>query len=190
MINDVSDSILIQTCRVIKKGKLPRDFVISVNISPRQMRSRELFDDIKQIIEKQMIFPDQLEVEMTENSLIENFDIATETLFKLKELGVKISIDDFGVGYSSLNYLARFPIDSIKLDKSFISNLNNPEAVNNNTVVKCIVDMAHALNLKVVAEGVETEEQFNYLKSISCDYIQGYYFSKPMDEEKLLNFLK
>ena len=110
-----------------------------------------------------------------------------DTILKLKKLGITIALDDFGTGYSSLNYLRRLPIDVLKIDKSFIDGIGLDKKSDN--IAKSIVELSHNLNLKVVAEGVENKEQFNYLNHINCDIIQGYYFSKPTEFDEIKDML-
>ena len=128
-----------------------------------------------------------LDLELTESALVAQGEIAVERLDALRSLGIRISIDDFGTGYSSLSYLRRFPLDVLKVDRSFIQGLNdtNRQARQDRAVVRAIVDMAHALELEVVAEGVETAEQKRVLAQLGCDYMQGYLYSPPVTPERL-----
>lgn len=160
---------------------------VSINLSPRQFLHYELLETIRGVLAEFSLSPETVEFEITESVLMENIDVANEILRGLHSLGVRISIDDFGTGYSSLNYLKRFPIDCLKIDKSFISEVpHNPDDV---AIASAIVAMAHNLNLKVIAEGVEEKVQLDFLASLSCEEVQGYYFSKPLppaDFEKYL----
>jgi EAL domain-containing protein (putative c-di-GMP-specific phosphodiesterase class I) len=117
-------------------------------------------------------------LELTESVLIENIDRASKLLKSFQEKGIQISIDDFGTGYSSLNYLKRLPIDNLKIDQSFIRNIQNSK--NDKIIVNTIIAMAHALEFSVIAEGVEDSYQKDYLKEMNCDILQGYYFGKPL----------
>ena len=120
----------------------------------------------------------ELDLELTESMMMDNVELAVVTLGKLKAMGIKLSIDDFGTGYSSLSHLKRFPIDVLKIDQSFVRDMtNDPDGA---AIVRSIITLAHSLKLKVIAEGVETEGQLNYLSSHLCDAIQGYYFSRPV----------
>ncbi len=121
--------------------------------------------------------------EITESSLIDNFDEAAQKLSQLRERGILIYLDDFGTGYSSLNYLKNLPIDSIKIDKSFIDDIVKPGI--DSKILKTIVSLAHAMGIKTVAEGVETEEQYQLLETCNCDLIQGYLISRPKPEEEI-----
>ena len=122
-----------------------------------------------------------LEIEVTENAMIQNIESAQTTIQHLRNMGIKSSLDDFGTGYSSLHHIKKFPIDSLKIDISFISNiLNNTDDV---AIVSAIIGMAHAMGIKVIAEGVENNEQLMLLKELECDQVQGYYISRPKPQE-------
>lgn len=131
--------------------------------------------------------PCSLELELTEGMVMKQPEEAVNVLKKLKDLGIKLSIDDFGKGFSSLNYLKLFPIDTLKIDKSFIMNLEKDKA--SAAIASAVVSLAHSLDLKVVAEGVETDEQSLFLSHRSCDFAQGFYISKPLSPEKVLLYL-
>ena len=128
--------------------------------------------------------PIQLELEITETMLMDNLDYAIEVLKQIQALGISVTIDDFGTGYSSLSYLKRLPINSLKVDKSFITDI--PQDKDDMEITAAIIAMAHKLNLDVVAEGIETDEQWSFLKKNSCDVGQGFLFSKPLAAEDLL----
>jgi EAL domain-containing protein (putative c-di-GMP-specific phosphodiesterase class I) len=130
---------------------------------------------------------DKLIIEVTESVLMENIDEFLYEINKLKSFGIRFEIDDFGTGYSSLNYFKKLPVYALKIDKSFIDNI--PSSNEDSAIVKAIIKMAHTLGKKVVAEGVETKEQFQFLQRNNCDYIQGYYFSKPLKEEEYIEFI-
>jgi len=125
--------------------------------------------------------PRLLELEITESTAMQQTDVTLRTLRKLKQLGVSIAIDDFGTGYSSLSYLRRFPVDKVKIDRSFVAEV--PANRDQGAIVSAIIALAHALQIKVVAEGVETEAQREFLKSCGCDLIQGYLVGKPADAD-------
>ncbi|MBP2028128.1 diguanylate cyclase (GGDEF)-like protein [Acetoanaerobium pronyense] len=160
---------------------------VAINISPRQIRDDNLFDFIKFLLEEYEICPSLIELEITENMLLEDKDDNLKKLNKIKSLGICISLDDFGTGYSSLSYLSYMPIDKIKLDKSIKDKFLDRK---DTEVIKSLISMFHGLNLKVVAEGVETEEEYIQLLSHSTDYIQGYLFSKPLNPEDAALILK
>ncbi|HEY8101350.1 MAG TPA: EAL domain-containing protein [Burkholderiaceae bacterium] len=156
---------------------------VSVNVASRQFMAGSLEEDVLNALKKYGIDPALLELELTESSVMSNVEKTISILSNLKELGVQISIDDFGTGYSSLAYLKRFPIDKLKVDIAFIRDVTtNPDDA---AITLAVIKMAHSLKLIVIAEGVETEEQLTFLQRHSCDEIQGYYFSRPVDEQKL-----
>ena len=127
--------------------------------------------------------PNSLGLEITESVVMNDVDYAVDVLTRLKALGVHLSVDDFGTGYSSLSYLKRFPIDLLKIDRSFITDI--PEELDDIAIVSAVISMAHNMKLKVLAEGVETVEQKAFLNSVSCDEFQGFYFSRPVDANML-----
>jgi diguanylate cyclase (GGDEF)-like protein/PAS domain S-box-containing protein len=163
------------------------EFRIAVNLSPRQFRSPELVNKIKQSLEHTGIAPRHLELEITEGVLLSSHTYIDEALEKLNQLGVSLSMDDFGTGYSSLSYLRNYPFDVLKIDRSFISDIRENPA--DRELINAAISMAHSLNLKVVAEGVETKEQLDSLKELGCDYAQGYLFSKPLSDVELTKML-
>ena len=156
---------------------LPVQFV-AVNLSPRQFMQKDLLNQIADILEETQLDASCLELEITEGLIMRDVDSAVMTLQALKMMHVQIAIDDFGTGYSSLNYLKRFPLDRLKIDKSFINDINNDP--NDAAIALAVIAMAHSLQLKVIAEGVENEQQLIFLKSRRCDDVQGYYFSRPL----------
>lgn len=158
---------------------------VAVNISPRQFYNNDLASDIKQILEETSLKPCWLEIEITEGALMDNTEKNQNTLKKLKEIGIKINIDDFGTGYSSLNYLCKFPINTLKIDKSFIQGINLNSK--NCEIIRAISSLATILDFKVIAEGVETEEQLSFLKQLNCHEIQGYLLSKPLTAQSFKN---
>lgn len=163
-----------------------RRLVVAVNLSPVQFKNDDLHEVIKQLLNKYDLPPELLEVEVTEGILVKNIDSIKSKLDKIEALGVKVSIDDFGTGYSSLKYLQRLNFDKLKIDREFIKDY--PEK-DNGSIAKMIIGLANQIGLKVLAEGVETREQFIFLKENRCDEIQGYYFYKPMtvsDFEKMI----
>jgi len=161
---------------------------MAVNLSPRQFMEEGVADMIARILEQNKLEPRYLELEITESLIMRDLDKTIDTLQSLKSMGVQLAIDDFGTGYSSLSYLKHFPIDCLKIDQSFVRDIdtNSSDAA----ITLAIIAMAHSMKLKVIAEGVETKEQFNYLKSHSCDEVQGYYFSRPLPANKIAGVLK
>lgn len=152
---------------------------ISVNVSSRQFRSRNFVSMLQDIMQTEGVSPDYLELELTESLLVENADQAIEVMRELKQLGVKLSIDDFGTGYSSLTYLKLLPIDYLKIDRSFINDVTTNEK--DEAIINTITTLARELHIGVVAEGVETEAQWQILKTKYCHELQGFYFSRPLD---------
>jgi diguanylate cyclase (GGDEF)-like protein len=160
---------------------------VSVNLSSLQFRQKNILGTILQVLEKSKLKPDYLILEITESSLMENTEETFATLNALSELGLRLAIDDFGTGYSSLSYLKRFPLYAIKIDRSFIKGI--PTNPGDAAIVKAIIAMAHSLELQVVAEGVETEEQLDFLRNVVCDEMQGFLFSRPLPSEELSKLL-
>ena len=160
---------------------------VSVNVSGHQLIEGDLIADIARLLAQHGVAPHWLEVELTEGSLMENTQHTIDSLQRLHAMGVKISIDDFGTGYSSLAYLRRFPIDTLKIDIAFIREVtSNPQDA---AITRTIIELAHSLSLRVVAEGVETQAQLAFLKDAGCDQIQGYLFSRPLPVETLERLL-
>ena len=163
------------------------DITMSVNVSVRHLMKNNFIDDIKRILRKHNVSPSIIEIEITESIMIDSAEKALQRIDELKQLGLKVAIDDFGTGYSSLSYLNSFPTDMLKIDKSFIDNMSLNES--SKQYVAMIISIGHTLDLKVISEGVESDDQVRILKSIGCDYIQGYVWGKPMlpeDASKLV----
>lgn len=157
------------------------DITMSVNVSVRHLMKNNFIDDIKRILRKNNVSPSIIEIEITESIMIDSAEKALQRIDELKQLGLKVAIDDFGTGYSSLSYLNSFPTDMLKIDKSFIDNMSLNES--SKQYVAMIISIGHTLDLKVISEGVESDDQVKILKSIGCDYIQGYVWGKPMPPE-------
>ncbi|MBW6408640.1 sensor domain-containing protein [Clostridium weizhouense] len=159
------------------------NFKIAVNLSEIQLRKDVVISDLKKLINKYRVNPKYIQVEITESMLMKSFEKNVEILDEIKELGISIALDDFGTGYSSLNYLTKLPIDALKIDRTFVIDLDN------NFKSKCIIEniirLSHQLGIQVIAEGVESKDQVDYLQSILCDVVQGYYFSKPESFDKI-----
>ena len=156
---------------------------VSVNLSPRQLHDALLLEKVQHVLEATLLPASRLELEITETSLIENFDRAATTLERLRRMGVRVAIDDFGVGYSSLSYLRRLPVDRLKVDRSFVRDIEHDEA--DRSLVETIVAMARVLSLDVVAEGVENEKQLGHLLDLGCRSVQGYLLAMPRPLEEL-----
>ena len=167
--------------------KIP-GFKISVNLSPCQFRDPDFIPKIKNKIFANCISGDCLELEITEGVLMTGHGYIDDAISKLNNLGVSIAMDDFGTGYSSLSYLRRYPFDVLKIDRSFVNDITTDPS--DRELINATIAMAHGLNLKVVAEGVETEEQLKYLKGLGCDYAQGYLFSKAVPESEMSAIIK
>jgi diguanylate cyclase (GGDEF)-like protein/PAS domain S-box-containing protein len=151
---------------------------LSVNFSARQFQQPTFITDVAHILKETNLDPRWLELELTESSIMKDPEVAIEKLHELKLMGIKVAIDDFGTGYSSLNYLKRFPIDTLKIDKSFVADVcRDPH---DTAIVRAIINLGHALDLTVIAEGVETKEQLQYLSALECDVVQGFLFSKAL----------
>jgi len=162
--------------------------LVSFNIAGLHFQQEDFIERISNILKKYNCSPQMFEMELTERTLMKDSSEIVNKLIRLKNMGFKISIDDFGTGYSSLSYLNRFPLNYLKIDSSFIRQITSLQ--DKQAIVDCIIMMAHRLHIKVVAEGVESKEQVELLKRLDCDFIQGYYFSKPLPSEELLDFLE
>jgi len=160
-----------------KNRGMPR-ISVSVNASTRQLYEPEFVEKIPMVLQQTGIDPKHIHLEITETLLMENPELATITLNKIKEMGIKLIIDDFGTGYSSLSYLHRFPIQTLKIDRTFV--LTMLESPGSMEIVRAVAGLAHNLGIEIVAEGVETREQLSQVCDLKCDYAQGYHFSKPI----------
>ena len=189
LISDIGRLVIQQTAKQIRQwNDLGFNHIcVSVNIVAQQLRRGQLLDDLDQAIDDNQISGTSLELEITESSLIENSETVKNLLNEIKQRQIHIALDDFGTGYSSLSYLADFPIDTLKIDRSFVSKIgeNKQEAI-----VSAMVAMGKAMGMTVVAEGIETEEQLAYLRDLDCDIAQGYLFSKPLPEQEATTYLK
>lgn len=165
-------------------GKIP----IAINVSSIHFQQQTFLESIQSVMEKNNASPLNFEIEVTERTVMNSATETISKLVKLKQLGFKLSIDDFGTGYSSLSYLVRFPLDILKIDRSFIQHISSLD--DKQAVVDAIIQMAHRLNMKVIAEGAESAQQVDLLCEMGCDYIQGYYYSKPLPMNELLEFIE
>jgi EAL domain-containing protein (putative c-di-GMP-specific phosphodiesterase class I) len=190
LIVPIGEWVLATACAQIKKwqdhGLSKLD--LAVNLSARQFADPMLLSKLTGIIRRSGLDPSSLELEITESVVMLHGECAVDLLKQLKSLGVRIAIDDFGTGYSSLAYLKRFPIDTIKVDRSFIRDI--PSDSGDMQITRAIIAMAHSLRLRVVAEGVETADQVKFLRSQRCDIVQGYYFHHPLPEPQAAAALK
>ncbi|RIU96534.1 putative bifunctional diguanylate cyclase/phosphodiesterase [Oceanobacillus picturae] len=187
LIIEIGDWVMYEACRQNKllQGKGYDPVIVSVNLSAKQFHQKNLVTKIKNTLKETGLDPKYLELEITESMAMTNEHYILNTLQQLRDLGVLVSIDDFGTGYSSLRYLSVFPVTKLKIDKTFM----DASQKQNKAIVKSIIHMSHSLNMKVIAEGVETHEQIEFLMEEKCDEMQGYYFSKPLPPAKLVQLL-
>ena len=190
LIVPLGEYVLRESCLQLKKwqdaGYVSQ--ILAVNLSARQFKDKDFMNKVISIIRETGINPSQLELEITESMALDDLEYAIKTLKKLKELGVSFALDDFGTGYSSLNYLKRLPVNQLKIDKSFMDRVLEDHS--DQKIVETIIALAQALDLIVIAEGVESLEQANFLKSVSCNKAQGYLYSRPVREADLHAFLR
>ncbi|MDW3095058.1 MAG: EAL domain-containing protein [Gammaproteobacteria bacterium] len=184
IINEIGLWVMIGACLQIKdwidQGFGP--YSIAVNLSGVQLENGEIINQVKQVLDETQIDPSLLELEITESTIMHNPERVIEILQRLKDMGVQLAVDDFGTGYSSLNYLKRFPIDLLKIDAAFVRDVETD--ADDRAIVQSIIALAKSMRLKVVAEGVETRQQQEFLKALDCDYIQGYYIGRPVCAEE------
>ncbi|OIR06658.1 cyclic di-GMP phosphodiesterase Gmr [mine drainage metagenome] len=183
----VLESVCLQL-KAWEKNAITRDLVLSVNVSVKQFLQDNFVEQVRSIVQHHAINPKLLKLELTESLLLESIEDSIATMNALKEINVQFSLDDFGTGYSSLQYLKRLPLNQLKIDQSFVHDLATD--TNDRAIVRTIIAMAHSLNLSVIAEGVETEEQRQFLLDNGCELYQGYLFSKPVPIEKFEALLK
>lgn len=183
LIVPIGEWVLRAACLQLKKWQangFPK-LKLAINVSARQFQEQAPADTIVRILEETRLNPGCLELELTESSLMAKADHVVKALVKLKDIGVKLAIDDFGTGFSSLEYLRRLPLDILKIDRTFVRDASNVDGA---ALVASIIALAHKLRLRVVAEGVETEEQGTFLQRLGCDYMQGYLFGRPLPGEQ------
>jgi len=190
LIIEIGKWVIFQACSQMVKWKKDNIFIekISVNVSTIQFLKSDMVQTVKDVLEKTGCDPHDLELEITESVLIENKESMLKTLEALGSLGVEFAIDDFGTGYSSLSYLKQLPFHTIKIDRSFVAEI--PYSQDDIAITKSVVALGKSFNYKVIAEGVETKEQLEFLKNLHCDLIQGFYYSKPMSAKDFANFYK
>lgn len=182
LIVPINEWVLLEACAQAKIWSEQRPgFRIAVNLSPVQFRKQDIRQHVLDALEKTGLDPHSLELELTESILMQNPESAANDVRFLQQLGVTFSIDDFGVGYSSLSYVKTLPVDRLKIDQGFIRNVNSDP--NDAAIVRAIINLGHSLNLKVMAEGVETAEQLAFVRNEGCDEVQGFYFSPPVPAE-------
>jgi len=190
LIVPLGEWVLRQAClqgrRWREKG-LP-SFRVAVNVSARQFQEEDFVSSVSRVLSETGLPPDNLELELTETVVMKDVDKSSESLSRLKEMGIRLSIDDFGTGYSSMNYLNRFRLDTLKIDRSFLKGI--PKDADHVAIANAIIAMAKGLNLAVVAEGVETTEQLEFLREMKCGGMQGYLVSPPVPIEKFQTLLE
>jgi len=167
------------------------NLIVTVNLSSRQFRRTSLVDTVRDILAAADLAPDLLELEITESVVMDDVDSAIATLHGLKALGCHIAVDDVGTGYSSLSYLSRFPVDNLKIDRSFVRDLSvdSSDARTAENIVTAIISLARSSSMCVIAEGVETAAQFDFLRARHCDRMQGFHFSPPVCSDALMTLL-
>jgi EAL domain-containing protein (putative c-di-GMP-specific phosphodiesterase class I) len=185
LINPIGRWVLREACRQTRRliDESGRPIRVSVNVSARQLAQQGFVDEVREALAEACLAPVALELELTESALIEDLERTAAMLGELQAIGVKLAVDDFGTGYSGLAYLRRLPIDVLKLDRSFV--LQDDGRISAFDFVKAFVDMAHALQMSVVAEGVETAEVLDFLRAASCDEAQGYLLGRPLPLDQL-----
>jgi diguanylate cyclase (GGDEF)-like protein/PAS domain S-box-containing protein len=192
LILPIGKRVLREACQRMQEWhrEYPTDppLTITVNLSPQQFSQPDLVENIAQILDETQLPPDTLGLEITESLIMEKADFAISTLHRLRALNVRLLIDDFGTGYSSLSYLHRFPITTLKIDRSFVSRIESNRE--DREIIRTIVTLAQTLGMDVVAEGVETEEQLQHLQSLGCEKAQGYFFSKPLEHAEVAELIK
>jgi predicted signal transduction protein with EAL and GGDEF domain len=190
LIGQLGEFVLRAACaqvRVWREMGLP-PLRVSVNLSAHQFRTEDLAETVARILRETPLSPRSLDIEITESAMMRSKDVTVSVLQKLKGIGITVSLDDFGTGYSSLSYLRGFPIDTVKIDRSFVRDLTmDPDAA---SITAAIISMAQTLSLRVVAEGVETEAQLTFLREHGCDEMQGFLFSPPVPAEQATELLR
>ncbi len=190
LIIELSDWVLQAACDQLEawQGTQLDNIPIAINLSAMQFFQDRVDKQIMQALIRRSLEVSKLELELTEGTLMRDVESTIMTMNRLKKAGFSIAVDDFGTGYSSLSYLKKFPIDALKVDRSFVSEIDGTS--DSHSICKAIIALAHGLGMKVIAEGVETEEQLKHLRFLECEEIQGYFFAKPMDAESVTRFLE
>lgn len=188
LINIIGEWVIKNSCKILAKiTEVDNNIKLSINLSPSQVSDSKLFSYLLSSIEDYNIDPCLLDIEVTEGVLIADYAVATKLLSKIRAIGMSVSVDDFGTGYSSLTYLKKLPLDSLKIDQSFIKDLATDN--DDKAIVRAVIVMAHSLNLSVIGEGVELKEQLDFLIKNSCNSAQGYLFSRPVNLENFIALL-
>ncbi len=175
LIHDIGRTVMRHACQDLARWP---DLKVAINVSPVQLRDPNFADDMMSIVRQHGMSPHQFELELTEGILVNNPTIAKRRLAVLKELGFVLSLDDFGTGFSSIGYLRQFPFDILKVDRSFVRDIGlNATA---NALIQSLVSLGDAMNLSVIAEGIENEDQLKLLRLVQCEYVQGFLISRPV----------
>lgn len=191
LIYDIDLWVIEETLKKIaflQKSVLNEHFIFCINLSTKELLSHDIVEKLRLLLLKYQVAPKSIEIEITETSLVDSTSKSIDILTKLKNLGIKLSLDDFGTGYTAFNQLSDYPVDTLKIDRSFVANIGKSDNTKR-PMVDIIVSIARLYELIIVAEGVETEAQFNYLKEMGCHYSQGNYLSKPLKWEDFINFI-
>jgi predicted signal transduction protein with EAL and GGDEF domain len=182
----LSELALESACRMLADQRTHRLEALSINVTAYELRSTLFVQKVVEIVSRYDIDPHRIEIEILENDLIEDFDAVVENMNRLRAFGIRFSIDDFGVGYSSINYLNRLPVDTLKIDRKFVQNFNDPRI---RSMIRLITRISKLFELTTVIEGVETREEFTTLSALHLDCFQGFYFSEAVDEERFIALL-
>jgi EAL domain-containing protein (putative c-di-GMP-specific phosphodiesterase class I) len=189
VIVPIGEWMMMRICRQLQAWQTAglRTVPISVNLTQQQFKQPDLAQQIETLLKENNINPFFLEIEITENTLTENLGAADQIIRKLKKSGIRVNVDDFGTGHSSLAHLKRFHIDKLKIDPSFIANLL--DNADDSAIVRGMISMAHSMRMEVVAEGVETQKQLDFLKALNCDQIQGFFYNAALPAEAFATLL-
>ncbi|MDX8388723.1 MAG: EAL domain-containing protein [Ghiorsea sp.] len=188
LIIPVSNWVMKEASETFQKKFSQSNIPVAINLSASHFHHPDLIPVFQDILAQSNVSSESIELEITEGTIMDNVDHAISTMKKLRDLGFKLSLDDFGTGYSSLSYLKKFPLNTLKIDRSFITDMHKDKK--DLAIVNAVITLAHQLGLDVVAEGVEEKEQLNFLRDAGCDIIQGYYYSPPVTAEKILSMIK
>jgi EAL domain-containing protein (putative c-di-GMP-specific phosphodiesterase class I) len=189
LIVPISEWVIVQACRQASKWQAtcPNPITMSINVSAVHFNGQELESLVSRTLKQTGLDPASIELELTETGILHDPDLAIKTMAAFRDMGVRLSLDDFGTGYSSLSYVMNLPIDKLKIDRSFI--LNMEEDKRGAAIVSAIIAMAHSLGLSVIAEGVEKESHLQLLRTMHCDIVQGYYISHPLPADRFARFM-
>jgi EAL domain-containing protein (putative c-di-GMP-specific phosphodiesterase class I) len=191
LIHPLGKWVLEESCRQAREWQVlyphVADLVMSVNISTKQFQQPQLVDDLARILHETGLAARHLQLEITESVVTQDIELATRVLQELKDLGVQLGIDDFGKGYSFLTSLKEFPLDDLKIDRSFVEDIG--KSAEDAAIAKLVIDLAHVVGMQAVGEGVETSDQLRQLQQMGCDFAQGYYFYRPLNTEVATNLL-